>query len=93
MERVGGEGEGQRAPIGQVAFASFVGAALEWYDYLLYGTAATLIFNGLFFPRFAPLTGTLAASATSAVWLFARPVGAWSSGTGSAGSPCWSSRF
>ena len=33
MERVGGEDEGRRAPIGQVAFASFVGTAIEWYDY------------------------------------------------------------
>jgi len=37
VERVGGEGEGQRAPIGQVAFASFVGTAIEWYGYFLYG--------------------------------------------------------
>src|SRR4028118_598787 len=75
MERVGGEGEGQRAPIGQVAFASFVGTAIEWYDYFLYGTAAALVFNQLFFPQFAPLTGTLAAFATFAVGFFARPVG------------------
>jgi hypothetical protein len=84
--------EGQRAQIGQVALASFIGTAIEWYDYFLYGTAAALVFNQLFFPQFAPLTGTLAAFATFAVGFFARPV-AWSlatSGTGSAGSPCWS---
>src|ERR687893_145815 len=75
MDRVGGEGEGQQAPIGQVAFASFVGTAIEWYDYFLYGTAAALVFNQLFFPEFAPLTGTLAAFATFAVGFFARPVG------------------
>jgi MHS family shikimate/dehydroshikimate transporter-like MFS transporter len=75
LERVGGEDEGRRAPIGQVAFASFVGTAIEWYDYFLYGTAAALIFNQLFFPEFAPLTGTLAAFATFAVGFFARPVG------------------
>ncbi|HEY6580397.1 MAG TPA: MFS transporter [Rubrobacter sp.] len=75
MERVGGGDEGQRSPIGQVALASFIGTAIEWYDYFLYGTAAALVFNQLFFPQFAPLTGTLAAFATFAVGFFARPVG------------------
>jgi MFS transporter, MHS family, shikimate and dehydroshikimate transport protein len=75
VERVGGEGEGQRAAITQVAFASFIGTAIEYYDYFLYGTAAALVFNQLFFPQFAPLTGTLAAFATFAVGFFARPVG------------------
>jgi len=75
MERLGGEDVGGRASIGQVALASFVGTTIEWYDYFLYGTAAALIFNQLFFPEFAPLTGTLAAFATFAVGFFARPVG------------------
>src|ERR671913_586513 len=75
LERLGGEGEGQRASIGQVAFASFIGTAIEWYDSFLYETAAALVFNQLFFPEFAPLTGTLAAFATFAVGFFARPVG------------------
>jgi len=75
VERVGGEASGPRASIRQVAFASFVGTAIEWYDYFLYGTAAALVFNRLFFPEFAPLTGTLAAFATFAVGFFARPVG------------------
>jgi MFS transporter, MHS family, shikimate and dehydroshikimate transport protein len=75
MERVGGADERQRSPIGHVALASFIGTAIEWYDYFLYGTAAALVFNQLFFPQFAPLTGTLAAFATFAVGFFARPVG------------------
>jgi MFS family permease len=70
-----GGDEGRRSPIGQVALASFIGTAIEWYDYFLYGTAAALVFNQLFFPQFAPLTGTLAAFATFAVGFFARPVG------------------
>ena len=41
--------------------ASMVGTTIEWYDFFLYGTAAALIFNKLFFPAFDPLTGTLAA--------------------------------
>ena len=31
---------------GKIAFAAFVGTALEWYDYFLFGTAAALVFNG-----------------------------------------------
>jgi MFS transporter, MHS family, shikimate and dehydroshikimate transport protein len=75
MERLGGEDSGQRASIRQVAFASFIGTAIEWYDFFLYGTAAALVFNQLFFPNFAPLTGTLASFATFGVGFFARPVG------------------
>lgn len=41
----------------------------------LYGTAAALIFNKIFFPSFDPLTGTLAAFATYSVGFFARPLG------------------
>jgi MFS transporter, MHS family, shikimate and dehydroshikimate transport protein len=75
VESVGGESEGRRASIAQVAFASFIGTAVECYDYFLYGTAAALVFNKLFFPQFAPLTGTLASFATFAVGFMARPVG------------------
>jgi metabolite-proton symporter len=59
----------------KVAVASFIGTAIEWYDYFLYGTAAALIFNRLFFPSFDPLTGTLAAFGTFAVGFVARPLG------------------
>jgi MFS transporter, MHS family, shikimate and dehydroshikimate transport protein len=75
MERLGGEEIGGRASIRQVAFASFIGTAIEWYDFFLYGTAAALVFNRLFFPELAPLTGTLASFATFGVGFFARPVG------------------
>jgi MFS transporter, MHS family, shikimate and dehydroshikimate transport protein len=61
--------------ITQVAVASFVGTAIEWYDFFLYGTAAALIFNRLFFPTFDPLSGTLAAFGTYAVGFVARPLG------------------
>ncbi len=61
--------------ITQVAIASFIGTAIEWYDFFLYGTAAALIFNRLFFPTFAPLAGTLAAFGTYAVGFIARPLG------------------
>ncbi|WP_325950282.1 MFS transporter [Pseudomonas putida] len=52
-----------------------MGTTIEWYDYFIYGTAAALIFNKIFFPDFDPVTGTLAAFATYAVGFFARPFG------------------
>ncbi len=73
MERIGGEG--QTSSIRQVALASFIGTAIEWYDFFLYGTAAALVFGQLFFPEFSPLAGTLASFGTYAVGFFARPVG------------------
>src|SRR5437870_8084910 len=59
----------------QVAAASLIGTSIEWYDCFLYGTAAALVFNKLFFPTFAPLAGTVAAFATYAVGFIARPIG------------------
>jgi metabolite-proton symporter len=75
MERLGGEGTGQTSSIRQVALASFVGTAIEWYDFFLYGTAAALVFGQLFFPEATPLQGTLLAFGTYGVGFFARPVG------------------
>jgi len=59
----------------KVIGASLIGTSLEWYDFFLYGTAAALVFNKLFFPTFSPLTGTLLAFTTYAVGFAARPVG------------------
>jgi MHS family shikimate/dehydroshikimate transporter-like MFS transporter len=61
--------------MGAIAFAGTFGTIIEWYDFLIYGTAAALVFNKLFFPTVDPLTGTLAALATYAVGFVARPVG------------------
>lgn len=57
------------------AMASMAGTTIEWYDFFLYGSAAALIFNKVFFPSFDPLTGTLAAFATYTVGFLARPLG------------------
>jgi MFS transporter, MHS family, shikimate and dehydroshikimate transport protein len=76
MESVGGEGATQRSSIRKVVGASFVGTALEWYDYFIYGTAAALVFPQLFFPEFSQLAGTLASFATFAVGFLVRPLGA-----------------
>jgi metabolite-proton symporter len=55
--------------------ASFIGTTIEWYDFFLYGTAAALVFNQLFFPNLDPFTGRIAALGTFAAGFFARPVG------------------
>ena len=61
--------------MGRVVLASFIGTTIEWYDFFLYGTAAALVFNKLFFPNVDPLVGTMAAFGTSAVGFVARPLG------------------
>lgn len=58
-----------------VAAASLIGATIEWYDFILYGTAAALIFNRQFFPSLDPVAGTLAAFAAYVVGFAARPIG------------------
>src|SRR6266536_4419383 len=58
-----------------VAFASLIGTTIEWYDYFLYGTAAALVLNKLFFPTFDPLSGTMVSLATYSVAFIARPIG------------------
>jgi metabolite-proton symporter len=59
----------------KAAISAWIGSALEYYDFFIYGTAAALVFNTLFFPSFEPLVGTLLAFATYAVGFIARPVG------------------
>lgn len=59
-----------------IAGSSLAGTAVEWYDFFLYGTAAALVFNKLFFPAEDPLVGTMLAFATYAVGFVARPLGA-----------------
>ncbi|HEY4615363.1 MAG TPA: MFS transporter, partial [Citricoccus sp.] len=70
---------GRRVPTPQerrkVLGASFIGTAIEWYDFFIYGSAAALIFGPQFFPSEDPITGTLAAFATFAVGFIARPIG------------------
>jgi len=55
--------------------ASTIGTVIEWFDYALYGAAAGLIINKLFFPQLSPTAAILASFATFAVGFFARPVG------------------
>ena len=76
MERLAGENIGQETTsMGKIAFASFIGTAIEFYDFYIYGTAAALVLGGVFFPEATPLRGTLLAFATFAVGFAARPLG------------------
>ena len=56
-------------------WASMAGTTIEWYDFFLYGTAAALVFNKIFFPTLDPILGTLAAFATYGVGFVGRPMG------------------
>ena len=59
----------------KAALGSFVGAVVDWYDFLLYGIVAALVFNSEFFPKVSPMMGTLAAFATFGVGFLFRPLG------------------
>ncbi|MGV9735635.1 shikimate transporter [Rhodococcus aetherivorans] len=59
----------------RAAFGSFVGAVIDWYDFILYGLVAALVFNKEFFPNVSPAIGTLAAFATFGVGFLFRPLG------------------
>ncbi|MFC9455449.1 MFS transporter, partial [Streptomyces sp. NPDC056983] len=59
----------------RVAVASFIGTAIEFYDFYVYGTAAALVLNEAFFPNLSSLNATLASFSTYAVAFAARPIG------------------
>jgi len=48
-----------RAQLRRAVIASMVGTTIEWYDFLLYGQMAALVFAKLYFPSSDPFTGTL----------------------------------
>lgn len=59
----------------KVALAGGIGTTVEWYDFFIYGTAAGLVFNDLFFPELDSLIGTLLSFATFSIAFVARPLG------------------
>ena len=64
----------------RILLASLVGTSVEFYDFYIYATAASLVFGPLFFPANDPSAQLLASYASLAVAFFARPVGAWAFG-------------
>jgi len=70
------QSNGQASSIRTIVAASTIGTTIEWYDFLIYATAATLVLNKLFFPTADPLVGRLIAISTVGVGFFARPIGA-----------------
>jgi MFS transporter, MHS family, shikimate and dehydroshikimate transport protein len=60
----------------QIVWSSVIGTAVEWYDFLIYGTATALVFNKIFFAAGNPTLATIAAFGTYAVGFLARPLGA-----------------
>jgi MFS family permease len=69
------EAEHQRQ-LRRALLASTVGTTIEWYDFLLYGTATGLVFGKLFFPESTPLIGVLQAFGVFFVGFVGRPIGA-----------------
>lgn len=59
----------------KVALATLIGTTIEWYDFFIYGIAAALVFNEVFFPQFSAGRGLLLSLATFGVSFVARPFG------------------
>ncbi len=60
----------------RIALASYVGSAIEFYDFFIYGIAAALVFPAVFFPELGHVVATTASLGTFASAFLARPVGA-----------------
>lgn len=70
------DNKANKAPSMKVAASASAGAAVEWYDFFIYGTAAALVFPKIFFPAdMHPLVAQIAAFSTFAVGFIARPLG------------------
>jgi MFS family permease len=63
-------------PMKRVAVACFVGSTIEYYDFVIYATAAALVFPSVFFPHLSPAVATIASMGTFAVAYLSRPLGA-----------------
>lgn len=65
----------QRSKERKSTAGAFVGTAIEWYDFYIFGTASSLVFGKTFFPALSPGAGLLASFATFWVGFLARPIG------------------
>src|ERR1700738_5686131 len=61
----------------KAAASGWIGSALEYYDFFIYATAASLVFPQIFFPSENPTTAIVASLATYGVGYVARPIGAF----------------
>lgn len=59
----------------RILTSSFLGSAIEFYDFMLYATAAAIVFNKIFFVDMSPALATMASFATLATGYVARPLG------------------
>ena len=57
--------------------SGWIGSALEYYDFFIYATAASLVFPQIFFPKGDPTVAIVASLATYGVGYVARPIGAF----------------
>ncbi|KAA9156583.1 MHS family MFS transporter [Amycolatopsis acidicola] len=74
-EAASGADGAAKPKMAKLAAASVLATVLEWFDFMIYSTAAALVFGKQFFPSFDSTAGTLASFATFAVGFFARPLG------------------
>src|ERR1700722_2082877 len=68
--------EPHSTPLSRVAVSCLVGSAIEFYDFLIYGTAAALVFPAVFFPGLSPGVAMVASMGTFATAFLSRPIGA-----------------
>src|ERR1700753_284279 len=61
----------------KAAASGWIGSALEYYDFFIYATAASLVFPQTFFPSSNPTVAIVASLATYGVGYIARPIGAF----------------
>ena len=71
----GPPGSARRNSKRRILTSTYIGTVIEWFDFYIYGTAAAIVFNVLFFPEVDSLIGTLAAFGTLASGFLARPIG------------------
>lgn len=64
-----------RKQMRRVLFSSYLGSVIEFYDFLLYGIAASLVFGQIFFANMTPVVATVASFGTLAVGYLSRPLG------------------
>ncbi|MFD6950300.1 MFS transporter [Nocardiopsis sp. TSRI0078] len=65
----------ERPPRAKILAASLTGSTIEWFDFFLYGTAAALVFDELFFPSEDPFVSLMLSYLTFSLTFFIRPLG------------------